>query len=327
MDIRDLAGRKPADGTGGKLDVDARTLSNLLPPAGGWRDNGFPLPKGRIAFRTGRIGTGITATQSRHALATPLRSSISHESPQLILTFGIRGRSNFAIDGNLGAERIVRPGDIWLFQSDAEPMLRETPAGEDVAMFVLKFDAARLGDLTELTGQASGTRALHVGRSVPTADMVRALTANPLKTAMNRLAAESIALNLLLDCLAPCAFGHIRDAAPLSAGERRQVARAIDRLLADLTQPPSLETLAKDIGTSHVRLNRLFRKAYGATVFEWLRGYRLDAASRMLRRDHGRSMTEIAFACGFSSSSHFAAAFRARFACTPQAFRRDRTGH
>ncbi len=76
---------------------------------------------------------------------------------------------------------------------------------------------------------------------------------------------------------------------------------------------------------SHVRLNRCFRKVYGATVFEWLRGYRMDRARRY-PLDPEQSVTEVAFRCGFSSSSHFAAAFRERFRCSSQEYRREAAG-
>jgi len=57
------------------------------------------------------------------------------------------------------------------------------------------------------------------------------------------------------------------------------------------------------------------------TVFAWLRDRRLERARRHLM-DGGETITGIAFLCGFSSSSHFAAAFRERYGCTPAEFRR-----
>jgi AraC family transcriptional regulator len=95
----------------------------------------------------------------------------------------------------------------------------------------------------------------------------------------------------------------------------------VERLVADLTRPPSLDRLAELAEMSHVRLNRCFRKAYGKTVFEWLRDYRLERARRCLEEPR-QNVTDIAFLCGFSSSSHFATAFRHRYGCSPLEYRR-----
>ncbi|NCU21910.1 AraC family transcriptional regulator, partial [Candidatus Falkowbacteria bacterium] len=102
----------------------------------------------------------------------------------------------------------------------------------------------------------------------------------------------------------------------------RPLSRVIDALTADLSHPPSLEDLAREAGMSHARLNRCFRRAYGTTVFAWLRDHRLERACHHLRQD-AHSITEIAFLCGFSSSSHFAAAFRERHGCSPARYRRQ----
>jgi transcriptional regulator GlxA family with amidase domain len=49
---------------------------------------------------------------------------------------------------------------------------------------------------------------------------------------------------------------------------------------------------------------------------------RLDGCRGELARRTDRTISEIAFAWGFSSSAHFSRAFRKRFGITPSAFRR-----
>ncbi|HEV8315310.1 MAG TPA: helix-turn-helix domain-containing protein, partial [Burkholderiaceae bacterium] len=54
----------------------------------------------------------------------------------------------------------------------------------------------------------------------------------------------------------------------------------------------------------------------------WLQ--RLDACERALAGagSAGRTITEIAYAAGFSDAAHFSRAFQQRFGMTPRAYRR-----
>ncbi|MFP3560029.1 DNA-binding response regulator, partial [Paraburkholderia sp. SIMBA_049] len=56
------------------------------------------------------------------------------------------------------------------------------------------------------------------------------------------------------------------------------VRAASDVLLRELRNPPTLEELARQVGTHEKRLSRVFRDHLGQTVFEYLRGTRLRAA-------------------------------------------------
>ena len=50
---------------------------------------------------------------------------------------------------------------------------------------------------------------------------------------------------------------------------------------------------------------------------------RLNHAADLLRRDADHSITDIALACGFTSSQYFATAFRRLYRCTPTAYRQS----
>jgi transcriptional regulator GlxA family with amidase domain len=57
-----------------------------------------------------------------------------------------------------------------------------------------------------------------------------------------------------------------------------------------------------------------------------MRDIRLDAAARMLREAAGE-VTEIAYACGYQSLSHFSQSFAERFGATPSEYlQRARSG-
>jgi len=64
--------------------------------------------------------------------------------------------------------------------------------------------------------------------------------------------------------------------------------------------------------------------AEGRTPSEYLKVCRLQAARRLLSSPAlaDRSITEIAFECGFTNSAHFSTEFRKRFGDSPRHFRR-----
>ncbi len=61
----------------------------------------------------------------------------------------------------------------------------------------------------------------------------------------------------------------------------------------------------------------------GCSLSDWIWSLRLDAAKRELcdPAQAARSISEIAFACGFNDAAHFSRAFRARFGCPPRDLR------
>ena len=303
------------------LRVDSRVLAGFQPAGGGWRDNALTVAGGRVCFRTGQVGLGIAATRSDCRLRGEFRSHVEHLSCVGILAFGLSGTSLFGF-GQGEPPHAVRPGDVWLFRLNDGIMNRRTPAQDAAGMVAIKFDAGRIeAVLDHPTG--TGTRAVRLGRwEADTEGGPQAFMDNPLHSPLDRLMAESQALGLLARWLAPLPSGPAVGGT-VGRDERRALARVVDLLVSDLCYPPSLDRLAELAGMSHVRLNRCFRNAYGKTVFAWLRDHRLEQARRHLL-EGGASVTEIAFLCGFSSSSHLAAAFKERYGCCPADIRRQR---
>lgn len=95
--------------------------------------------------------------------------------------------------------------------------------------------------------------------------------------------------------------------------------RALSSLEADLARPVRLKALASALGISRTHLSALFKAASGLTPHQWRLRRRLHHATQLLAgRD---SITDVALACGFNSSQHFATAFRRHYGTTPSAYR------
>ncbi len=309
---------------GAALQVNKETVAALLSHDRGWRESAVTVPGGQAGFRMARVTPGISITRSDCTLAAPFRSVVEHEGEVCLLAIGLRGRSMFAYDAGR-SDHLVEAGDIWLFRTSDARVIRHTPAHPHVSMVALKLDAARLDPVIDGLRpywRDRGTHAVRLAHGRDARGPLQDLLGNPLDSALDRLRAESLTLGLAADWLSPLPTTRARADTGLSPADRKAVARVAERVTADLTMPPSLEDLAALAGMTHVRLNRCFKQAYGDTVFAWLRAYRLDVAARLLRAGDV-TVTEVAFQCGFSSSSHLAAAFRQAFGCAPTDYSRS----
>lgn len=87
-------------------------------------------------------------------------------------------------------------------------------------------------------------------------------------------------------------------------------------LKQNLVSPPSLEELGRKVGCSHFYLSRIFSSQTGQTITQCLRQLRMERAAELLRsREY--NVTEVALEVGYSSLSHFSAAFQETFGCCP----------
>lgn len=82
-----------------------------------------------------------------------------------------------------------------------------------------------------------------------------------------------------------------------------------------------VDDLAKLVNMSPSNFNRLFKQETELSPIEYLIYIRIERAKQMLKRKEF-SITEIATACGFSSSAHFASSFRKITGVTPSEFRK-----
>ncbi len=84
----------------------------------------------------------------------------------------------------------------------------------------------------------------------------------------------------------------------------------------------SVERLAAEVRLSYAQLVRKLRKQAGTTPAALIRTVRVEQAARLLEEGAG-NVTEIAYAVGFKSLSHFTRCFREHFKVTPSAYVRS----
>ena len=119
-------------------------------------------------------------------------------------------------------------------------------------------------------------------------------------------------------------YGGMRSHAPRPQGGLAswQERRAKELLEASLGGDVSLRALAAECGLSRSHFARAFRISTGAAPHQWLLQRRVERAKTMLK-DSGRTLSDIALACGFADQSHFTRVFTRTVGVSPGAWRRS----
>jgi AraC family transcriptional regulator len=99
-----------------------------------------------------------------------------------------------------------------------------------------------------------------------------------------------------------------------------RVNRAVDYVTRNLDQPLRLEEVARAACFSSYHFHRIFRSLMGETLASFVKRVRLERSVYLLSHRNGASLTEIALACGFSSSSDFSRSFRSHYKMPPSRF-------
>ncbi len=91
----------------------------------------------------------------------------------------------------------------------------------------------------------------------------------------------------------------------------------LEKMEAAIEHPLSRASMAAFAGVSERHLDRLFREHLGSGFLETYRRTRLGYARRLLQQSP-LSVSEIAFATGFSSAGHFSQSYKRLFGKTPR---------
>jgi AraC-like DNA-binding protein len=129
------------------------------------------------------------------------------------------------------------------------------------------------------------------------------------------LEAEALSLTLVARALGP----RTTRIPGASYARRRLVDRVKVLLAGDLSQRWTLAGIAREIGGSPVYLTQVFQQVEGLPLYRYHLRLRLARALDLIaRRD---DLSGLAQDLGFSSHSHFSAAFKQHYGVTPAEFR------
>jgi AraC-like DNA-binding protein len=98
-----------------------------------------------------------------------------------------------------------------------------------------------------------------------------------------------------------------------------KIKKAKEIMITNMAEPPGLEELSEQVGLSLKKLKMGFKQIYGDTVYGFLFDYKMDYARQLL--DSGSyNVNEVGLKIGYSTGSHFIAAFKKKFATTPKKY-------
>jgi AraC-like DNA-binding protein len=98
-----------------------------------------------------------------------------------------------------------------------------------------------------------------------------------------------------------------------------KIRKAKEIIISRMAEPPSLQELANEIGLNIKKLKEGFKQIYGDTVFSFLFDYKMEHARRLLESNQF-NVNEVGVQIGYSTSSHFIAAFKKKFGTTPKKY-------
>jgi AraC-like DNA-binding protein len=102
-------------------------------------------------------------------------------------------------------------------------------------------------------------------------------------------------------------------------GNVLKIKKAKEIIIKNMAEPPGLQELADEVGISLKKLKVGFKEIYGDTVFNFLFDYKMEYARNLL--DSGSfNVNEVGLQIGYSTSSHFIAAFKKKYGTTPKKY-------
>lgn len=98
-----------------------------------------------------------------------------------------------------------------------------------------------------------------------------------------------------------------------------KIRRAKDIMINRMAEPPSVQDLANEVGLNLKKLKVGFKQLYGDSVYSFLFDYKMEFARKMLEEGL-LNVNEISTKVGYSTPSHFIAAFKKKYGTTPKQY-------
>jgi AraC-like DNA-binding protein len=201
------------------------------------------------------------------------------------------------------AFRVNLTNDYMITLTERFPELFESTIGKgrsDTTLFAQRSHVVPVGQMLDLVD-----------------DVMRSEVHGPVR----RMFIEARVLELLARCLggAPKKVPAVTE---LSQREVDRMVEARERLLALMAVPPTLDQLARAVGTNEYKLKRHFKAVFSESVHAFLLRRRLEHAKRLVL-ETDRAIKDIASEVGYAHVAHFSAAFRQRYGVPPSDMRQS----
>jgi AraC-like DNA-binding protein len=223
---------------------------------------------------------------------------------------------------HVGSDLAVADANHVLFFNEGQGYRVSHPVTGGDASLVLSVNPETLREIVpaNLMGGSVGASAFkdqHLRIDARAQALVMLLKHSLRNGVIEPLEAEGLALTLVVRAIGP----RTSRAPGASAARRRLVDRVKVLLARDLSRRWSLAEIANEIGGSPVYLTQLFQQVEGLPLYRYHLRLRLARALDLLPQR--ADLSALAQDLGFSSHSHFTAAFRQAYGMTPDEFRKS----
>ena len=222
---------------------------------------------------------------------------------------------------HLGSDQAVAEANQVLFFNSTEGYRVSHPVPGGDASLTLAIDEPLLRELaprTFLRDNATSAFRQHRLRIDARAQVLVALLRHSLRQNIAEpLEAETLVLTLVQRVLGP----RTTHAAGASVGRQRLVDRVKLVLTSDLARRWTLAEIASEVRGSPVYLTQVFQQVEGLPLYRYQLRLRLSRALDLLAQCD--DLTALSLDLGFSSHSHFSAAFREAYGRSPSEFRQS----
>lgn len=247
-----------------------------------------------------------------------------HQHREIQVTYLQEGYGKLLVNDNVFS---YRPGDIFVLGSEVPHLFRSEPKGEEVSNMI-SFFLTEDGFGPEFFGKKElevlrpfwerSRRGMVIrGYEHDLGDVFREL---PALGAFDQFLQVLQLLRELAFCRGEVLNSFRYEKGITNAdGERLQV--VFDQVIRNFREPISLSDIASKVHMTPNAFCRYFKTRTNKTFFEYLIAVRIEHACEMLSTQKEVSVSDVAYACGFRTLSHFNRKFRERTGLTPVMFR------
>ncbi len=298
----------------------------------------WPKEMGDVFFSHIRLKHGLSLSMGSAFLHEPVQMSFDNWHFPLVFSYCISGNMKYIFESDGGTSCWhAQPGQSSVACFRQFSGRSDCPAATSTKWLSVYIEPRLLGTLVDLKNiclpgglrdAADGSDVVEFQKSFaasPIMNMaIHQILYCPYKEPLRQLYLEGQTLTLLTHTLARLVpqDNAVCETAPICPQDMERVKHAKEIICNNLQNPPTLLELARTVGLHHSKLNTGFRKIYGTTIFDYLRQTRLVMAKALL--DNGRmNVSEVAFAVGYASPSHFVKSFKNAYGTSPGAYLRS----
>lgn len=244
----------------------------------------------------------FTASRIKNLLPTP------HIHPHLELVYLVSGSATAVADRT---EYQLHAGELFLaFPNQIHHYHPTAP----VTGYLLIFSPDFFKDLSGVFQNKVATNPLLIKEQLP-AETEAVLKLIREKKATNLPLDEVIANGCFLALL-----GNLLSQMELvdKPGEPDSIKKILTYCMENYTQPLSLDLIAKELYLSKYHISHIFHERMGVSFNDYINHLRVEHACELLK--NGNSVTEAAYASGFSTVRTFNNAFRKHLNMTPREY-------